>query len=68
MKIFSDRLRELRKSAGLTQQQISEMLNIRQQSYARYENGTGEPNLDTVVKIAGIFEVSVDYLLGISEY
>lgn len=52
----------------MTQQQISEMLNIRQQSYARYENGTGEPNLDTVVKIAGIFEVSADYLLGISEY
>lgn len=68
MKIFSQRLREVRKAAGLTQQQISEKLHIRQQSYTRYENGTGEPNLETVVKIAKIFDVSTDYLLGLSEF
>lgn len=43
------------------------MLNIRQQSYARYENGKGEPDLETVVKIANIFKVSCDYLLGITD-
>ncbi len=68
MKIFSERLKELRKSANLTQQQMAEKLNIKQQSYARYEYGTGEPNLDTVVKLTEIFDVSSDYLLGISDY
>lgn len=68
MKVFSERLKELRKSAGLTQRQVSEKLNIRQQSYTRYENGTGEPNLETVAKIASMFDVSADFLLGLSEY
>ena len=68
MKIFSIRLKELRKSCGYSQQQLAELLNVRQQSYARYENGKGEPNLDTVVKIATIFDVTTDFLLGLSEY
>lgn len=68
MKVFSERLRDLRKSAGLTQQQISERLHIRQQSYARYESGAGEPNLETLAKIAAILDVTSDYLLGLSEF
>lgn len=68
MKIFSKRLRELRLSAGLSQQEVSEKLGIRQQSYARYENGKGEPNLDTLAEIAKIFDVSVDFLLGLSMF
>lgn len=39
-------------------------LNITQPSYIRYENGTSEPSLETLTKIADIFDVSVDYLLG----
>lgn len=68
MDIFSKRLKELRKSAGYSQQQIAEKLKIRQQSYTRYESGIGEPNLETVAEIAKIFEVSADYLLGLSDY
>lgn len=68
MKIFSERLKELRKAAGLTQQQVSQRLNIRQQSYFRYENGTGEPNLETLAKIAAMFDVSTDYMLGLSDF
>lgn len=68
MKIFSERLKELRKAAGLTQQQVSKRLNIRQQSYLRYENGTGEPNLETLAKLAAIFEVTTDYMLGLSDF
>lgn len=67
MKTFSDKLKELRVDAGLTQKQLAEKLNIRQQSYARYENGEGEPNLETLVMISKIFDVSIDYLLGNSE-
>ncbi len=68
MKLFSDRLKELRVNANFTQQQIAEMLGMKQQSYMRYENNTGEPNLDTVVKLCEIFDVSSDYLLGISDF
>jgi len=68
MVIFSKRLRELRVSSGMTQQQIAERLRIKQQSYARYEYGTGEPNLQTVAEIARIFDVSCDYLLGLTDY
>jgi transcriptional regulator with XRE-family HTH domain len=68
MKIFSERLKELRVSSCYTQQQIAEKLNIKQQSYSRYEYGNGEPSLETLVKIAKIFDVSSDYLLGITDY
>ena len=66
MLIFSQRLKELRLEKGMTQQQVASLLNIKQQSYTRYENGTGEPSLNTVIKLAQIFGVSSDYLLGIS--
>lgn len=68
MKIFSERLKELRITAGYTQQQMAEMLCIRQQSYTRYENNIGEPNMETLVKLAKFFDVSSDYMLGISDF
>ena len=64
MKIFRERLLALRKEFEYTQRQISEMLGISQPSYIRYENGTAQPTLQNLVKIADIFDVSVDYLLG----
>lgn len=68
MEIFSKRLKELRTAAGYTQQQMADKLNIRQQSYTRYENNVGEPNLSTLVAISKILDVSSDYLLGISDF
>ena len=61
-------MKELRQSAGLTQQQMADKLNIRQQSYARYEYGNSEPSLEMLVQIAGIFKVSTEYLLGVTDY
>ncbi len=68
MKIFQERLIEQRKLNGLTQRQIADYLNIAQPSYIRYENGTSEPSLENLVKLADCFDVSVDYLLGREEY
>lgn len=65
---FSKRLKELRLENGFTQQNIADKLGIKQQSYARYEIGIGEPSLQTLVKIAKTFGVSTDYLLGITDY
>ena len=68
MKIFATRLKELRLENKYTQNQIAEKLNVKQQSYIRYEYGTGQPSLETLVALAKIYNVSVDYLLGLSEY
>ena len=51
----------------MTQQYLASLLNIKQQSYIRYEYGTGEPSLQTLIKLAQIFGVTTDYLLGISD-
>ena len=64
MKVFQERLFALRKEFEYTQREAAQMLGISQPSYIRYENGTSQPNLQTLAKIADIFDVSVDYLLG----
>lgn len=68
MKIFQERLIEQRKLNNITQQQIANYLQIAQPSYIRYENGSSEPSLEKLVKLADYFDVSVDYLLGRTEY
>ena len=64
MKLFRERLLEQRKLYGYTQRDMAERLGISQPSYVRYENGTSEPTQENLVKIADIFDVSTDYLLG----
>ena len=68
MKIFQERLIEQRKLNGLTQRDVADRLGIAQPSYIRYENGTSEPNLENLVKLADLFDVSSDYLLGRKEF
>ena len=67
MSTFAQRLKELRTEHGMTQQYLASLLNIKQQSYIRYEYGTGEPSLGTLINIARIFNVTTDYLLGLSD-
>lgn len=67
MKIFQERLIELRKSSNLTQRQLASYLGISQPSYVRYENGSAEPTFEKLVMLADYFEVSIDYLLGRTE-
>ncbi|MBQ8427419.1 MAG: helix-turn-helix transcriptional regulator [Clostridia bacterium] len=68
MQTFAKRLKEVRKDKNLSQQQMAKMLNIRQQSYARYELDTSEPSYEMLVKIAKFFNVTTDFLLGLTEY
>ncbi len=67
MKTFCKRLMELRKQFGYTQRHMANMLGLAQPSYIRYEIGNSEPTLANLCKIADIFDVSVDYLLGRTE-
>lgn len=67
MKVFAERLTELRKQYKYTQRQMADILCISQPSYIRYENDTSEPTQENLVKLADAFDVSVDYLLGRSD-
>ena len=68
MKIFQERLIEQRKLNKTTQRELADYLQIAQPSYIRYENGTSEPSLENLVKLADFFDVSIDYLLGRTDY
>jgi len=58
------RLVSLRKKHKFTHQDMAEKLGITRQAYSNYENGKREPDYDTLEKIADIFKVNIDYLLG----
>ena len=64
---FSERLKDLRKQAGLTQVDVAEKLGISQPAFASWERGVKKPTQENLVKIAQILNVSVDYLVGNSE-
>lgn len=58
------RLKYLRNQSGLTQQEIADKLGISRANYSHIENERNEPDNATLVKIAHLFDVSTDYLLG----
>lgn len=64
MIIFSERIKEERKRRKLTQEDIAEQLGITRSAYTLYETGKTQPSLETAVKLADIFQVSLDYLTG----
>lgn len=65
---FPKILRNLRKASGYTLIEVAEKLDIAYQSYQAYERGVALPNLKNFVKLADLYDVSLDYLLGRKEY
>lgn len=65
--MFSNRLRQLRKQHKISQDSLAKQLFVSQQSVAKWESGKITPNPETLANIANIFNVSADYLLGLSE-
>ena len=61
------KLNELRRSKGESQQDIADFLGVSRVTYTRYENGSREPDFDTISKFANYFGVSTDYLLGMDK-
>lgn len=59
-----EKLKELRKAKGLTQQQIATVLNVDKTRVSKWENGICDPPQYQLVKLANLLEVSVDSLLG----
>lgn len=64
MTIFGQRLKIARKKRGLTQQAAADMFGVSLRAYCRWEKGERDPGLDTIVFIAVMFGVSIDWLLG----
>ncbi|MGN0774922.1 MAG: LexA family protein [Candidatus Ventricola sp.] len=61
------RLRDLRLSNGLSQKVIADYLGCSTVVYSRYETGSREPSMDTLMRLADYFNVSIDYLTGKSD-
>jgi len=62
-KNISTNLKRIRKKLGYTQENIANSLNVETNTYTRYENGVNEPNLQILVEISKILNVSLDYLI-----
>jgi transcriptional regulator with XRE-family HTH domain len=61
---LSDKLRNIRENKGWSKTYVAKMLKMNLGTYANYEYGTREPDLNTLKQIAALFNVSVDYLIG----
>ncbi|MBE5775643.1 MAG: helix-turn-helix transcriptional regulator [Clostridiales bacterium] len=64
---FGNRLRELRDSKKMTQKQLAERLGLTKSVISAYETSMRYPSYDVLVRIASIFRVSTDYLLGMEQ-
>ena len=64
---FKDRLRMLRKEKKMTQVRLGKMLNYGYTAIANYESGRNSPSIEDLKKIASIFNVSMDFLLGVND-
>lgn len=62
--MFPERLRKLRKEAGLTQEQLGDLLGLDDSTISSYERDKSRPNHDVLKRLADLLHVSVDYLLG----
>lgn len=63
---FGARLRLLRQSKGMTQKQVADKLSLTKSVISAYETDVRLPSYDILIKIAAIFGVTTDYLLGVS--
>ncbi len=62
-----NRIKKLRREKGVSQTELAEYLALKQQTISAYENGTNEPDLKALDKMARYFDVSIDYIVGRSD-
>ena len=61
---FGEKLRQLRKSRGLTQEELADALYVSRTAVSKWESGRGYPGIDSLKEISGFFSVSIDDLLS----
>lgn len=64
---MKERLKLLRKAKGVTQKEVAFAIGITLSAYSNYEQGLREPSNQILIKLCKYFDVSADYLLGLSE-
>lgn len=65
--VFGRRLKDLRTQKHMTQSDIGDYLHVSKVSVSGYENGTREPDQESSIKLANLFDVTLDYLYGRNE-
>ncbi len=68
MILFSKRLKELRISNNLTQNELGQKLNVTKSTICSYEKGTRMAPIETLIDLANFFKVDLDYLIGTDNY
>ncbi len=63
MMTFSEKLMELRRRSGMSQEQLADRLGVTRQSVSKWESGTAMPELVKLISLSELFDVSVDYLV-----
>ena len=64
---FGENLRLLRKQRNLTQSELGSNIGLSKAVISKYENGLGCPSFDILIRLAGFFGVTTDYLLGVEK-
>ena len=65
--MYFKRIEDLRQDNDMTQQQVADLLHCKREVYRRYEKGTREIPVSYAIILARHYDVSVDYLLGVSD-
>ena len=65
--MLNERIRKLRLERNLSQVDLAKKLNVTKQSVSNWENDNIQPSIDLLVKLARVFSVSTDYILGLEE-
>jgi transcriptional regulator with XRE-family HTH domain len=65
---FNENLILIRKEKNLSQLTVAKAINVTVSCYSNYEQGIREPNIEMIIKLCKFFDVSSDFLLGLSEY
>lgn len=65
---FSEILKRLREEHGYTQEKLASVIHVSKNSVSHYERNISMPEIDVLIGIAEVFDVSIDYLLGRTEF
>ena len=61
------KLKELREQKNISQKEIAEFLNVKQNTYSQYETGKRQLPVDVLIKLAKFFNETTDYILGLED-
>lgn len=61
---FAEKLRSLRKQAGISQEQLAEKLGVSRQAVTKWETDAGIPDMENIMAVSALFDISIDELLS----